>query len=518
MWFNNQRVSVRLGIGFGLLLLLMALSMGLATLHFSQVGDQVEHIVKQEWVKAEAAATVDSTTRANARRTMELFLQTDPDKLALVRARIADNKKTISEALALLDKLVVLPEGKAALAAVKTQRAAYVASFTQVDQLLQAGQREAAQQRLLAETLPAIDDLQAKVRALSELERKLANQRGEEATAQIDSAEWVLMVSGALMLALGAASAWWLARSITAPIERAVQVAEAVAGGDLSQQIVVSSRDETGRLMQALKTMTHSLAQVVGQVRHGSESIATGASQIASGTADLSQRTEQQASNLQQTAAAMEELASTVRHSANTAREASDLATRASQTAVQGGEVVGKVVVTMNDIAASSRKISDIIGVIDGIAFQTNILALNAAVEAARAGEQGRGFAVVASEVRSLAQRSAASAREIKGLIQTSVETVEAGSQWVSHAGTTMGDIVQQVQRAADMIAQISHAATEQTQGIGQVNEAVTQLDQATQQNAALVEESAAASESLSSQAARLVQAVSVFRLAHEAG
>jgi methyl-accepting chemotaxis protein len=273
-------------------------------------------------------------------------------------------------------------------------------------------------------------------------------------------------------------------------------------------------RGDHTSLLAGMKAMRDSLAAIVGQVRQSSDSIATGSSQIATGNADLSQRTEEQAANLEQTAASMEELTSTVQNNADTARQAAQLASSASAVAAQGGAVVGEVVNTMEAITASSKKIVDIIGVIDGIAFQTNILALNAAVEAARAGEQGRGFAVVAGEVRSLAQRSAAAAKEIKSLITDSVEKVQTGSQQVGEAGRTMDDIVAQVRRVNDLIAEISSATHEQTEGINQVGDAVTQLDQVTQQNAALVEESSAAAESLSQQAAKLVEAVSVFRLA----
>jgi methyl-accepting chemotaxis protein len=510
---KNLGIGVRLGTGFGLLLLLMALAIVGSGLRFGELGQTLHRIVDEDWAKAQAAATIDATTRANARRTMELLLLTDADQAAAVREHIRKNKQRIDQALATLDRLVVLPEGQSVLAALKTERIAYVASFTQVDKLVQAGQRDNAVRLMLTETLPTIDRLQGQVNKLTELQLKLATDAGHAAQAGITRTQWALGIAGLVMLTLGAVVAWWLARTITQPIAQAVTVAEAVAAGDLSTAVHSDARDETGRLLQALQTMNHNLRRVVGEVREGSESIATGSGQIATGTADLSQRTEEQAANLQQTAASMEQLAATVRLSAQTAREASDLAHRASATAVQGGVVVEQVVCTMEEITAASRKIGDIVGVIDGIAFQTNILALNAAVEAARAGEQGRGFAVVAAEVRGLAQRSAASAREIKSLIQASVEKVEQGSQLVGDAGRTMQDIVAQVQQASQMIGQISNAAGEQTQGISQVNDAVTQLDQVTQQNAALVEESAAASDSLSQQAARLVAAVRVFKL-----
>jgi methyl-accepting chemotaxis protein len=321
----------------------------------------------------------------------------------------------------------------------------------------------------------------------------------------------VAAVVAALLLAL------LITRTIVGPIRQAVSVAQTVAAGDLRSSVDVTRHDELGELQAALKAMNESLVRIVGDVRQGSESIASGSAQIATGNADLSTRTEQQASNLQQTAASMEEMNTTARNSADTARQATQLATSASSAAVKGGEVVGQVVATMQDIQQSSQKIADIIGVIDGIAFQTNILALNAAVEAARAGEQGRGFAVVAGEVRNLAQRSAEAAKEIKTLIGASVGKVESGARLVGDARAAMDDIVGQVSRVTDLISEIGAAAGEQTEGIGQVNTAITQLDQATQQNAALVEESAAAAESLRTQAARLAEAVGFFRL-REAG
>jgi methyl-accepting chemotaxis protein len=511
--FRDLNIGLRLGLGFGLLLLLMGLSMALSGWRFQQLGGTLERIVEEDWAKARAAAVIDATTRANARRTMELLLVTDATQAQAIRSHIGRNKQRIDEALATLERLVRLPEGKAALATLQADRAAYVRSFTQVDAQVQAGDREGATRRMLTETLPAIDKLQVSVTTISDLQQKLADAASDAAHADIRRTQWTLGVTGALLLALGSLAAWWLARSITQPIGQAMVVAEAVAGGDLTVRVHSDARDETGRLLLALAKMAESLRNVVHSVRQGSESIATGSGQIATGTADLSQRTEEQAANLQQTAASMEELAATVRQSADAARNASSLADTAKATAVQGGAVVQQVVGTMTDITAASRKIGDIIGVIDGIAFQTNILALNAAVEAARAGEHGRGFAVVASEVRALAQRSAASAREIKSLIQASVEQVETGSQLVDAAGRTMHDIVAQVTQASEVFAQISTAAAEQTKGISQVNDAVTQLDQVTQQNAALVEESAAASDSLRQQAAQLVDAVRVFRL-----
>jgi methyl-accepting chemotaxis protein len=323
-----------------------------------------------------------------------------------------------------------------------------------------------------------------------------------------------------LILALGAASlfisifmGYWITRSITRPLNRAVTVANTVAAGDLTSRIEVHSADETGQLLQALKNMNDSLIKIVGDVRNGTETINSASGEIASGNLDLSARTEQQASSLEETASSMEELTSTVKQNADNARQANGLAVTASDVARKGGMVVSQVVETMGSINDSSKKIVEIISVIDGIAFQTNILALNAAVEAARAGEQGRGFAVVASEVRNLAHRSAAAAKEIKALIDNSVDKVDAGSKLVSEAGSTMEEIVNSIQRVTDIMSEISAASQEQTAGIEQINLAISEMDSVTQQNAALVEEASAAAQSMQDQAATLSKTVSVFKL-----
>ncbi len=325
-----------------------------------------------------------------------------------------------------------------------------------------------------------------------------------------------LAVGLVVCTAVGALIAWAIARSILKPVALAQHFAGRIADGDLSHHIDVQGSDELAEMTRVLQRMQLSLASIVGQVRESAESIQTASHEVAVGNQDLSQRTEQTASNLQQAASSMEQLTGTVKQSADSARQANQLAASAAEVAQRGGHVVSQVVTTMNEINASSKKIADIIGVIDGIAFQTNILALNAAVEAARAGEQGRGFAVVASEVRSLAGRSAEAAKEIKGLIGASVDKVEAGSRLVIDAGATMTEIVGSVQRVSDIIGEITAAASEQSDGIAQVNTSVVQLDQMTQQNAALVEESAAAAESLKQQAGSLAKVVSTFRLAEK--
>jgi methyl-accepting chemotaxis protein len=335
------------------------------------------------------------------------------------------------------------------------------------------------------------------------------------------SSAWVSnlrLVLVALTLAVVLPLLWFTLRSVCEPLEQAVAVAGRIAQGDLSEVLHTQGHDETAVLLQSLQRMQESLRTLVGQVRQSADSIQLASQEVAVGNQDLSQRTEQTAGSLQVTASSVEQLHGAVSQSADSARQANQLAASASAVAERGGQVVSQVVSTMDEINHSSKKIADIIGTIDGIAFQTNILALNAAVEAARAGEQGRGFAVVASEVRSLAQRSAAAAREIKSLIGASVERVETGTRLVSDAGSTMGEIVSSVQRVTDMIGEITHAATEQSSGLGQVNQAVSELDRMTQQNAALVEQSAAAAESLKDQAARLAGLVATFRLERDVG
>ncbi|MBU5614659.1 methyl-accepting chemotaxis protein [Geomonas azotofigens] len=332
-------------------------------------------------------------------------------------------------------------------------------------------------------------------------------------TAEMNKMKWQIIGGTAALAVVIFLFAWFTARRIKEPLDQAIAASKRIASGDLTAQIAVESKDETGELLASLKEMNEGLAHIVGDVRTGAESIATATEEIAAGNADLSQRTEEQASALEETASSMEELTSTVKQNADNAQAANQLAINASGVAVKGGEVITRVVRTMESITDSSKKISDIIGVIDGIAFQTNILALNAAVEAARAGEQGRGFAVVAAEVRSLAQRSAAAAKEIKALIEDSVSKVQDGSRLVEEAGRTTQDIVTSIKRVTDIMAEISAASLEQSSGIEQVNTAITQMDDVTQQNAALVEEAAAAAESLEEQAQQLVAVVARFTL-----
>src|SRR5476651_2761067 len=392
-------------------------------------------------------------------------------------------------------------------------RKRYLGSRDGIVALKKDGKLEEADQLLQQHFIPDGKAYLEALRGLLDLQRKRIdnNAAGIEATYQ--HSRDIMLVLGLGVLALGAACAWWLTRGIVVPLGRAVEIAAAVAGKDLRSDIEVDTGYETGRLLQALKTMNDGLVEIVAEVRTGTESIASASSQIASGNLDLSTRIEQQASSLEETASSMEEMTSTVKQNADNARQANQMAISASEVALKGGAVVLQVVDTMESISASSKKIVDIIAVIDGIAFQTNILALNPAADAARAGEQGRGVAVVASEVRNLAQRSAAAAKEIKALISDAVVQVETGSRLVGQAGSTMDDVVASVQRVTAIIGEIAVASGEQNVGIDQVNTAIAHMDGVTQQNAALVEQAAAAADAMQQQAVSLAQAVSVFKI-----
>jgi len=518
MRLANLKIGTRLGLCFAVVFVLMAILIVVGQQRLSSIGGLTDTIIGKDWVKARAASTVSSTTRANSAIVMELLVNTDAAHATELKRQLESNKATISAALDTLDKLVYLAEARALLAQIRSERAAYVQSFSKVLSLLEAGQREGASQLAMRDTMPRLAGLQNSVERMVAIQSELVSQHGTLVMADISMARQLMIGLGICALLMGVFCAWWVTRSITRPISHALEVAKAVASGDLTTDIRARHQDEAGQLLHALRDMNHSLASIVGQVRHGTVAITSASSEIASGNMDLSARTETQASALEETASSMEELTSTVRQNADNARAANQLAQSASQVAQRGGDVVSQVVATMGSINDSSRRVVDIISVIDGIAFQTNILALNAAVEAARAGEQGRGFAVVASEVRSLAGRSAAAAKEIKELIADSVQQVEAGARLVQQAGATMDEVVAAVGRVTNIVGDITLATGEQSQGIEQVNVAITQMDQTTQQNAALVEEAAAAAAAMHQQAGALQQLVSRFRLVSAPG
>lgn len=513
MNLKNMKIGVRLGLGFGLVLLLMLTLIAVGLTRFTRIEEATVKMLEKDWVKAEAANVINTIVRAQARRNMELFFAPDKAARENIYGHIEANKKIIVEALHTLDRLVYLPEGKAQLATVLSERTEYVASFTKVGKLIEEDKVDEARKTMMDETLPILDKLQSSVSNLAELQKRIAVASTNDIKSEIATGSKLMIVLGLGALVIAVMFAYFVARSITRPIIQAVGVAKTVASGDLTSIIKVNSRDETGQLLQALKDMNASLISVVSNVRSGTDTVSTASAQIAAGNLDLSSRTEEQASALEQTAASMEELTATVKQNADNAIQANQLATSASAVAIKGGTVVAEVVQTMDSINESAKKIADIISVIDGIAFQTNILALNAAVEAARAGEQGRGFAVVAAEVRVLAQRSAAAAREIKTLISNSVANVDVGCRLVEQAGSTMDEIVVSVRRVTDIMGEIAAASHEQTAGIGQINQAISQMDQVTQQNAALVEEAAAATASLEDKARGLAQDVAVFTI-----
>ncbi|MGJ7523431.1 methyl-accepting chemotaxis protein [Variovorax sp. LT1P1] len=516
MSFKDWKIGTRLGTGSALTLALVCAVAALgynglsgASVALQETNDASERLVLAErWVAA---------ISANAVRTIAMMRADNADDEKYYSDEIATHSAGVTKLQSELKSRVATEEDKKILDGVAAVRELHNAARGEVLKAKKdaAGQMPPDELRKLMESkyVPARTAYIATVQAFADRQSELMDSTFQKAESDAAREKSLLAALTTIALLLGAGSSWVLARGITRPIQRAVDVAQTVAAGDLTSRIEVQSRDETGLLMEALRAMNDSLAKVVGEVRNGTDTIATASGQIAAGNQDLSSRTEEQASSLQQTAASMEELTSTVKQNADNAHQANQLAASASEVAIRGGSVVSQVVDTMGSINTSSKKIVDIIAVIDGIAFQTNILALNAAVEAARAGEQGRGFAVVASEVRSLAQRSAAAAKEIKVLIDDSVNKVAAGSLQVEEAGKTMQEIVASVRRVTDIMGEISSASQEQTQGIDQINQAITQMDQVTQQNAALVEEAAAAAGSMQEQAGTLVDVVGAFKL-----
>src|SRR5471030_3283554 len=514
----NWKIGTRLGAGLGLSLLFMIGICVVGIANLGKLNAGTKDLATDKVPKVILAYQVTGGVNDIARAMRNAMLSTDPKTVHDELDRIAQRKV---ENTANLDKLGRLiaddndADSKASLQAVMDARAKYVVVQTE---FVKRSTDEANRADVVVYLLTTVRKEQtAYLNALSDLikfQTAAIDQASADAQQAYVGARMMMVILTLLATAVAAAVVVWVTRSITSPLNRAVDMAQAVAGGDLTTCIDCHSTDETGQLLRAMNDMNDQLARTVGQVREGTDTISVASQQIASGNLDLSSRTEQQASSLEETASSMEELTSTVTQNAENARQASTLVIAASEFATKGGRVVGQVVTTMGAIKDSSSKIVDIISVIDGIAFQTNILALNAAVEAARAGEQGRGFAVVASEVRTLAQRSASAAKEIKELIGHSVETVDAGARLVDEAGATMDGIVSAVKQVADIMTEISAASTEQSSGIAQINQSIVQIDDVTQQNAALVEQAAAAAQSMREQADLLAQAVSVFKLA----
>ena len=511
MALNNIKVGSRLALAFGLVLLTAALVAAVGVWRIQELASTTQILVTTDADKLRLATQLQQTSELNWVRTRAIVRDSDSTHTATWMAEIATTAELTASAHKALLGLIYLPQGKVMLDKIDAARKAYSVPRTAILQRKAAGEDVSAE--FESSIVPLLNAYVASITEFQRFQQSLYDAALDKVQTNAANGRLILMVGTLMALLLGTGSAIVLSRSITTPLGQALRSARAIAEGDLTQPIHSSGRDEAAELLQALQVMQTNLATMVGNVRQGTDSIATASSQIASGNNDLSARTEQQASSLQQTAASMEQLTSAVRQNADNARQANQLAVSASSVAVQGGAVVSQVVDTMGAINASSKKIADIIGVIDSIAFQTNILALNAAVEAARAGEQGRGFAVVASEVRSLAGRSAAAAKEIKALIDESASKVSTGTALVDEAGKTMQNVVGSIQRVTDIMGEITAASQEQTSGIEQVNQAVIQMDQVTQQNAALVEEAAAAAQSLQEQANTLARTVSAFKL-----
>jgi methyl-accepting chemotaxis protein len=508
---SNMKIGDRLAIGFAIILALSIVSTGIGIWRMQVVSKVTRAMVDESVRKERLISALNTNLRGGILRTIAILRSTDQMLNAFFLNEDLIAKKDAVALQKQIGSLLVSDEEKELYKQVLEQQVNYAKINFHLMELKSNGDAEEGNQILVQEFVPASKRYQATLQKLLEWEQAEIDKTSLQIDVIAAQSRILLLIVEIAALLFGVSCAWLLTRSIVRPLRQAVEISRKVADGDLTTEIQIKRTDEVGQLLMSLQGMNTNLRNIVNNVRTGTVTIATASREIAAGNMDLSSRTESQASALEETASAMEELISTVRSNADNAREASELASSASSIAIEGGNAVDDMVQTMGEINASSKKIVDIISVIDGIAFQTNILALNAAVEAARAGEQGRGFAVVASEVRSLAQRSAAAAKEIKALIDDSVKRVSNGSMQVERAGATMANVVTSVKRVTSIVHEISEASQEQAEGIEQVNDTVTQLDHVTQQNAALVEEAASAADAMQQQAANLAKLVSVF-------
>lgn len=513
MRLRNIRIGPRLVIGFGIVLAILVAMMSLTIILNDQNKSSLKKGLEVADRKAVLASTMKNALLESGIAMRNIGLQSDLNLMQKEQNRVKEHRARFDTARDALQSLGLTAIEKKSLADLEALDKEVAGAFKEAVNQVAAFNSEAAAKTIAEKIDPISSKILSEITKLVEIQQQASQEVLKNSVASDNSLRLILFICGLGALLVGAGCAYIATHSITQPLREAVNIAKTVASGDLTSSIEVLGHDEISELLHALEHMHDSLLKAVGEVRAGTETIRVASREIADGNTDLSNRTESQASSLEETASSMEELTSTVKQNADNARQANQLATSASSIAGKGGHVVSQVVATMGSIKESSRKIVDIIGVIDGIAFQTNILALNAAVEAARAGEQGRGFAVVASEVRTLAQRSATAAKEIKTLIHDSVEKVDLGGKLVDEAGQTMNLVVNSVQQVADIMAEITAATREQSLGIEEVNQAVTQMDEMTQQNAALVEQAAAAAQSMQDQAHHLALAVSIFKL-----
>jgi len=511
---NNLRIGQRLAIGFGIVISLLVLLAGLSYTRLASLNDDMTALIHLRYANTVSANAIKADVNEATRGMLSVLVMSDPEQIRRELENAGQKSSKASAAVAELVHSTREPEGAHILAALAAIQAKFLPAQQAFTKLVQEDRKDEAMVKFMFSLRPQ------QTRYFEQLDKFIAYQNaamtaaGEQASQVTRRTQLLVLMLAAGAGAISLGVAWLATRSIVRPLRHVVKIARRVADGDLTSEIRVETEDETGQMMRALRHMNDSLQRIVADVRVSTEAMASSSNQIASGNIDLSTRTEQQAASLGHTAESMRLLTDTVQQNADNARQANTLAAQASNVAARGGQVVEQVVDTMGSINRSSQRIVDIIGVIDGIAFQTNILALNAAVEAARAGEQGRGFAVVASEVRSLAQRSAAAAKEIKILIGDSSDKVKEGSLLVEQAGATMREVVASVRRVTDIMAEITAASLEQSAGIAQVSRNVVDMDQGTQENAALVEEAAAAAASMQEQATQLARAVSIFKLA----
>ena len=511
MSMSNVKVSTRLSLGFGAILLIMLALTAIGIWRMQVISDVMVTMTQQDNLRLQETMRWRENTQKNWIRTRAMLLNADPQFNAIWEPEIAATSAAISEGQKKIESLLRIEEDIRLFKGLDSHRAAYRNLRTALMQ--QSANGDHVADRVESELKPLDDAYDQALGQFADYQLKVYTETRETALAQVHQSQIMLASVAGITLLLGIWGAWALGRSITRPLHQAVGIADEIAHGNLTQSFTISGRDETATLLTSLHEMQAKLASIVAGVRQNADSVANASAEIAQGNNDLSARTEQQASALEQTAASMEQLGATVRQNADNAAQANQLAMNANDVANQSGGVVEQMVSTMREIEDSGQRIAAIIGVIDSIAFQTNILALNAAVEAARAGEQGRGFAVVASEVRALAGRSAEAAKEIKTLIDTSVQRVGHGTQLADQAGQSMQEMINAIGRVTDIMAEISAASREQSSGVSQVGEAITQMDRTTQQNAALVEESAAAADNLRSQAVQLVQAMAFFQV-----